>query len=253
MGWSDDLHDLVWGMRCAGCARPGRLLCRGCRTLLAGSTPVGRVLRTSAGGIDCTAGASYDDLLHRLIPAWKNDGRTGLIDPLAARLMVALNQATIGAGEVWVVPVPSRPESLVRRGFSPPLMLARTLVRRCGRRRSMLAVGAVVATSGVRDQIGLGRLERQRNLDNTLRAGDGLLLRQLLSAQRRGASILLVDDVVTTGATLMETARALSAARVTASGAVVVADTPAGRGPGPLGRPRKATTALPLTDVGHTV
>ena len=230
MGWSDDLHDLVWGTCCAGCTRPGRQLCRGCRTLLARSAPVTRVVSGTAVEIACTAGAAYDDLLERLVPAWKNDGHTGLTRPLAARLAVALDQAASGGGEVWLVPVPSRPETLVKRGFSPPLLLARTLLRRRVR-RPLLAVGAVVAPGGGGDQIGLGRRDRQRNLDNTLRAGDGELLGQLRIASRRGASILVVDDVVTTGATLAETARALSAAGGTVSGAAVVADTPAGRRP----------------------
>ena len=246
MGWSDDLHDLVWGTRCAGCARPGRQLCRGCQALLAGSTPVRRVVSGAAGEIACTAGAAYDDLTQRLVPAWKNDGRTGLTRPLAARLAVAVELATDGADEVWLVPVPSRPESLVRRGFSPPLLLARELVRLGGRRRPLVAVGAVVAPGGVGDQIGLGRLDRQRNLDHTMRAGDRALLGQLQTSCRRAASILLVDDVVTTGATLAETARVLSSAGVTVSGAVLVADTPAGRRPRPF-------RSLPLTDVGHTV
>ncbi len=141
--------------------------------------------RGAAGEIACTAGAAYDDLIQRLVPAWKNDGRTGLTRPLAARLAVAVDLAADGADEVWLVPVPSRPESLVRRGFSPPLLLARELVRRSGRSRPRLAVGAVVAPGGVGDQIGLGRLDRQRNLDHTMRAGDRALVGQLRAAWRR--------------------------------------------------------------------
>ena len=229
MGWIDDLHDLVWGTRCAGCARPGRQLCLGCRDLLAGSTPVRRVVGGAVGAFPCTAGAPYDNLLGRLVPAWKNDGCTGLTRPLAARLAAALDEGANEGSVRWLVPVPSRPESLVRRGFSPPLLLARSLRHRGACGRPFLAVGALVARAGVGDQIGLGRLERQRNLAHTLRAGDPVLLGQLRTAERRGAAVLLVDDVVTTGATLTEAARALSTAGVRVSGAVVVADTPAGR------------------------
>jgi predicted amidophosphoribosyltransferase len=188
---------------------------------------VSRVVAGPAGPLACTAGATYDDLVGRLIPAWKNDGRTSLTGPLAGRLSVALGQASTDDDEVFLVPVPSRPDSLVRRGFSPPLLLARTLRRR--HRRTLLAVGALLAPAGPADQIGLGRLERRRNLAGAFEAGDALLLAELRAATRRGALILLVDDVVTTGATLTEAARALAAARVTVSGAVVVADTPACR------------------------
>ena len=231
MGWTEELHDLVWGTCCAGCGRPGRQLCRRCGYLLATSTPVRRVVVVdgTAGTLGCTAGTTYGDLVERLVPAWKNDGRTGLTRPLAYRLAAALEEAAPADAEVWLVPVPSRPESLVRRGFSPPLVLARTVTRGRRHRRPLLAVGALVAPGGPGDQVGLGRLDRRRNLAGTMRTGDPRLLAELRAASRRAASVLLVDDVVTTGATLAESARALSAAGVTVSGAVVVADTPTGR------------------------
>jgi predicted amidophosphoribosyltransferase len=257
MGWSDEVHDLVWGTQCAGCARPGRQLCCRCGHLLATSSPVSRIVDGTDGALGCIAGATYDGLVARLVPAWKNDGRTGLTDPLTGRLSAALAQTSTEGEEVFLVPVPSRPDSLVRRGFSPPLLLARTLRRRHRRRRTLLAVGALVAPAGPADQIGLGRLERRRNLAGTLQSGDALLLAELRAAARRRASILLVDDVVTTGATLTEAARALATAGVTVSGAVVVADTPAGRWPGHAAAVTSGVATVgdqwPLTGAGRTV
>jgi predicted amidophosphoribosyltransferase len=232
MGYGDEVHDLVWGSRCAGCDNPGRELCRGCRARLSRSPAVERSVTGSAGELTCLAGASYDDLVQRLVPAWKNGGRTGLLGPLAGRLEAALGVLTTASDEVWLVPVPSRPSALMVRGFSPPLLLARRAAwprPGAGRRPPRLAVGALLAPDVTRDQVGLGRRGRQENVGHSFRPGDPMLLALLQAAGDRGAAVLLVDDVVTTGSTLAETARVLAAEGVRVSGAVAVADTPPGR------------------------
>ncbi|MEE9608613.1 MAG: phosphoribosyltransferase family protein [Myxococcota bacterium] len=96
-----------------------------------------------------------------------------------------------------VVPVPLHPRRLRTRGFNPAGLLARELSRR-------LAVPwDAVALRRMRDtpsQTGLERSARRRNGRGAFRAQPGL---------RAPARVWLVDDVVTTGSTLSEAARAL--------------------------------------------
>lgn len=112
-----------------------------------------------------------------------------------------------------LVPVPLHPARIRRRGFAPAAVLARALARERG-------IPVLAALRRVRDtptQTGLDRSGRQRNV-----AGCFVAARALPDA-----SVWLVDDVVTTGATLGEAARALRAAGARRVAAVCLARTPA--------------------------
>jgi ComF family protein len=114
-----------------------------------------------------------------------------------------------------LVPVPLHPARIRARGFAPAAVLARALARALG-------APAAPALRRVRDtpsQTGLDRPGRRRNV-----AGAFAPARPL-----PGATIWLVDDVVTTGATLGEAARVLRAAGAGRVAAVCVARTPAPR------------------------
>jgi predicted amidophosphoribosyltransferase len=135
------------------------------------------------------------------------EGRTALAVPLAALLAAALAEAEPGAG-VELCVAPSTRAAFRRRGFDP----ARLVLARTGRRDARVLRPA----RPHHVQKGLGREERGANLHGVHRA------RYRLDGRR----FLLVDDVVTTGATLAEAARAIRAAGGEVVGAVVVAATP---------------------------
>jgi predicted amidophosphoribosyltransferase len=107
-----------------------------------------------------------------------------------------------------VVPVPSSRSALRRRGFAVTDLLA----RRAGARPRRLLIPDRAAGG---DQRELGIDDRARNVRGTMRAREA-----------DGARVVLVDDVVTTGATLTEAARTLRAAGAQVVGAVTVASTP---------------------------
>lgn len=115
-----------------------------------------------------------------------------------------------------IVPIPLNRARLRQRGFNQAIELARPLARRTG---LPLIVDAAVRERDTVRQAGLDPVARRRNLRGAFRC-----VRPL-----RGASVLVVDDVMTTGATLDEFARTLKAAGVSRVENLVLARTPSGR------------------------
>lgn len=210
------LLDLVLPRQCVGCGRGGGSLCAGCR---AG----GPVLRLEAGPPTVAAGA-YTDTLRAALLAYKERGRRDLARPLGDLLARAVRAALTGApgpaGPVLLVPVPSSRAAAAARGGDHVLRLARRAAAVSGVR---LAAGALVLRRVPRDSAGLGAAERAANLAAAM------------AARPPGAAAALVlDDIVTTGATLREACRALTAAGWPVLGAAVVAATPRRTPGGPL-------------------
>jgi len=106
--------------------------------------------------------------------------------------------------DALLVPVPLHPHRLRERGFNQALLLARVL----GRRRGLtLAARALVRKRHTRAQPGLAAEERRRNLRDAFAVTSPDTV--------RGRHIVLVDDVLTTGATADACARSLLAAGAT--------------------------------------
>lgn len=237
--------ELAFGSVCAGCEASPGLLCANCRDTLhqpAGLVPVdvGTILRqsTASDGVDCrkipvAAVAEYAGPARGVVLSHKERARLGLAQPLGAALatsVVAVLESGAGCslcGEraVVLVPVPSTRRAVRRRGHDP---LGRTsrraavLLRRVGYHCSV--VPALRHRRVVADQAGLDAAARWDNLASALDvrpAGAGLLA---------GRCVVLVDDVVTTGATLSEAARALRAGGIEPCSAAVIAAT-SRRGP----------------------
>lgn len=133
--------------------------------------------------------------LGRTIVAFKDRG-----DRYAGRCLGRLFAERMSAHAALVdavVPVPPDPVRLRRRGYSPASWLGLALSKRCG---SPLACAALQRLPGHVAQRGLGGLARRENARGAFALGDACV---------HGYSVVLVDDVVTTGATLREAAACL--------------------------------------------
>lgn len=211
------LLDLVLPRDCAGCRAPGSTLCRACRDALRATPWEHRPTPSPPGLPPVVAAAPYGGVVRAVLLAHKERGRTTLAGPLGAALAGA---AAVFGPSVVLVPVPSAPSAVRARGHDHARRLAAEAARRCGVRTAPLLVGV----RAVADQSGLDAGTRVANLSGALGVRRSV----------RGLRVVVVDDVVTTGATLAEAARALRAGGADVLGAAVVAATlrraPPGRG-----------------------
>ena len=212
------LLDLVFPATCAGCGRAGALVCPSCEDALAGPPRLTWPTPCPPGMPPPYAVAAYDGSVRAMLLAYKDRDGVGLTAMLASalgrclRTSVADAATTVGATPPLVVAVPSTRAATRRRGYDPLLRLARAVGCRPVR-------GALVHVREVRDSAALSASERAANLHGALAVPPALVERL------RGRSVVIIDDVVTTGATLSESARALRAGGAVVSSAAVIAAT----------------------------
>ncbi|MET3963017.1 putative amidophosphoribosyltransferase [Marmoricola sp. OAE513] len=214
--------DLAFGGRCAVCAEPGRPLCSGCNAALPGDGRRVRPVPEPVGLAPTYAAGWYDVPLKPMVLAHKEHQVHGLAVPLGNVLGGVVASAAPGRADLLLVPVPSSPASVRRRGHDPTARMvaaaARTL-RRTG--RVAHAVALLRHRGAVEDQAGLDAAGRTANL-----AGAFVVVAR---AQRRlaGRRLLVVvcDDVVTTGATAREAQRALAGVGLPVAAVAAVAAT----------------------------
>lgn len=211
------LVDLFLPVVCAGCTAPGVPLCVRCAGAFDGPFDVRRP--AAATGPPIHALATYADTARTVVLAFKERGRRDLARPLG-RLVAAVlptlddlapptNSPPTNSpddGTWWLVPAPSRPRAARRRGGSHMLALARSTAEALADRGHPAAVApALRLARGTRDSAGLGARERVVNLAGRVRIHpDGV--------PPPGTSVVLLDDVVTTGATAAACTNALAAA-----------------------------------------
>jgi predicted amidophosphoribosyltransferase len=237
----EPLMDLLLPTWCAGCDRPGPPLCPGCRELLcvpARRLATGAERRAALDGVSVAAGPAYADRVVALVHAWKEGGRRDLAPVLAEVLADAVRvlepqrpvDGVDGAprpGPVQLVPVPSARAAVRRRGEDVVARLARLTARRLSEAGDrVLAVPALCQVRSVRDQARLGMDARRHNV----RGAYGLRRRMV-----PGVAVV-VDDVLTTGASAAEAVRALRRAGLSVMGVATVAETPRWADNAPKGR-----------------
>lgn len=207
-GLLGDLLDLVLPRDCAGCGAAGATLCGRCADRLRRPAFSHRPTPAPAGLPPLSAVAAYDGPVRSVLLAHKERGRVALAVPLGEALAAAVRP--YGPGAV-LVPVPSAAAVVRARGHDHARRLAAVAARRLGQRTAAV----LVQSRPVQDQAGLGAAARARNLHGAL------------VARRRldGVDVVVVDDLVTTGATVVEAARALTAAGARVRGAAAVAVT----------------------------
>ncbi|MGH3622362.1 MAG: ComF family protein [Sciscionella sp.] len=215
------LLGLVLPTACVCCGAAGGSWCVRCRCQLDGPVEVRRP--RTLGAVPAFAVAEYVGGARRVVLAHKERGRRELAAPIGLALAEVLPWlAAAQAQGWWLVPAPSRRSAARARGGQHMLGVARQCAAALAAAGHRAAVApALRASAGARDSVGLDAAARWANLAGRIRFRPA-------GAPPRGASVVLLDDVITTGVTAAACVRALSGAGVTVS--CVLAFTAAGRG-----------------------
>jgi predicted amidophosphoribosyltransferase len=207
--------DLVLPLECGGCGAPGTRWCDACAQQLEVGPDQPHVVSPR---IDPTvpvfALGRYAGARRQAIVAMKDHGRSDLIAPLAHALAVGVHRL-LGWGMVQtpltIVPAPTRRSAARRRGGDPVTRMAAAAVAG----HPAIIVVAALRKAWARDSVGLDTAARERNI-----AGRVVLRRPPLPET---GEVLVVDDIVTTGATARESVLVLRTAGMQVAGVLALA------------------------------
>lgn len=183
--------DLLYPPRCAGCGRVGTRWCDRCQNELAQLPLDVRRVRLASNFVIATTGI-HEGTLQQAVHALKYTGARELTTPLGDRLIAALDVLN------WtfdtIIPVPLHTARQRARGYNQSQQLGAYMAQ-------VLSIScdpsALLRWRDTPPQVGLNREQRRANVRGAFRATTALT-----------GSVLLVDDVFTTGATLQDCARA---------------------------------------------
>jgi ComF family protein len=186
------LLDLIAPPLCAGCgAHAGAIepLCARCRSQLRwlGPEPV------ALGSVTAWAPLAYEGAAQGLVRALKFKGAARAVSAMAAQIAARAPPGWLGS-HAQLVPVPLHPSRARKRGYNQARLLADALAERTG----MHVADCLERTGAKGTQVGRSRTERLAGIAGGIR----------LTGEPPGKPIL-VDDVITTGATLSACAQAL--------------------------------------------
>lgn len=204
----NQLLDIFLPSQCALCQRRPSVICADCLQAFEGFGR--RVQRGSLRGFSLF---EFDERSAKLMTEFKEKGQFAIAHALIDHLLAESAQTALLSSEAEVlVAMPSSAKSFTKRGFLPAQVIANRLVKHLGLKA---ASKALWLTRRASDQAGLNQEARATNLVGAMAA----------SLSLKGKRVLLVDDIVTTGSSLIEAARAVTEVGASVVGFVTLAET----------------------------
>jgi ComF family protein len=211
------LLDVLLPPACPGCGREGAAVCSGCLPHLArrrdepAGAPLGLAVSQPAGLVQLEWCCAYSGPARACLHALKYDGELRLVEVLAEQMAARWARAGIG-GEI-LVPVPVHAERLRQRGFDQAELLARAV----GRILKLPVATALERAAKTAAQHALTRRARAANV------GGAFAVKAASRVAIRERWVVLIDDVVTTGATFSGCAHVLYGAGASAVSGLALA------------------------------
>jgi predicted amidophosphoribosyltransferase len=204
--------DLVLPLECGGCRAPSTRWCAACAKELWVKPDEPRVISPRIDpGVPVLSLGRYAGARREAIIAVKEHGRADLIGPLATIMRAGLERLlTWGVLDtpLTVVPAPTRRSAARRRGGDPVTRIALAAAT-----EGVTVSSALRLKAFTRDSVGLSGAARRRNITGRVRLTKPV-----------GGDVLLVDDIVTTGATASESVRVLELAGARVAGVLAIAN-----------------------------
>jgi len=205
--------DLLLPLQCGGCGAPSTRWCHDCAAALAVADDQPHIVTPRIDpDVPVFALGRHAGPRRQAVVALKERGRTDLTAPLAHALALGLHRLLnwgILDTPLTVIPAPTRRLAARRRGGDPVTRLA---VKATSAHPGISVAPVLRFRAGVRDSVGLDSAARERNTAGRIR-----------STTPVAGDVLLVDDIVTTGATAAESVRVLRAAGAHVTGVLVLA------------------------------
>jgi ComF family protein len=201
-------QDLILQPKCLLCDRRcDRAICNGCHTQI---TP--RPSPLIPGPLAVFAWAKYQDALRRLLFQLKYTHKPEIGDFLGQQLAIAwLTHNPISLRHMTIVPIPLHPDRQTQRGYNQAELIARSFARFTGARLNCDYLQRQKATM---PQHELNQVDRATNLANAFYLNHQAAPRQ---------PILIIDDIYTTGTTVISATKTMQEAGATVWGVAVVA------------------------------
>ena len=205
--------DLVLPLECGGCGAPSTRWCSACARQLTVKADEPHLITPRVDpGVPVLSLGRYAGARREAIIAGKEHGRVDLIAPLAVALRAGLDRllvwGVVGA-PLTLVPAPTRRSAARRRGGDPVTRMARAATADLP---GVDVTQALRMRAMVRDSVGLSGADRQRNIAGRVKVTKPV-----------SGEMLVVDDVVTTGATASESVRVLRIAGAQVAGVLAIA------------------------------
>jgi predicted amidophosphoribosyltransferase len=212
--------DLVLPLECGGCGVPSTRWCPACARQLAVRADEPHLITPRVDpGVPVLSLGRYAGARRQAIVAVKEHGRADLIAPLAVALQGGLERlltwGVVGT-PLTVVPAPTRRSAARRRGGDPVTRIAEVATAGLRGVSDIKVVQALRMRALVRDSVGLSSADRQRNIVGRVKVTKPV--------EGLARAVLVVDDIVTTGATASESVRVLQVAGLQVVGVLAIAN-----------------------------
>ena len=205
-------NEIIFPTRCISCSALGSPLCKHCSAIWCHQPNFQRLSRDSKSTLLVSSSILYSPIASHILLAAKESNVKKSTELVILALEYSFQKLLLREPNLQVsalVPIPSRPQAVRARGRDFLQVITQSLAVKF----EIPATPILGYSKKVKDQSGLNSEERWNNLNDSLVVKDRTLVGKV-------QGVLLVDDLVTTGATLLAAEKALNQAGILAIGAV---------------------------------